>query len=129
MLIERRDGSSAQIRQDALPTSAYHAGLAASVHDDSAPNAVSASQSLYWADYSRVYYAPGTFQRVPDVQSDWAAGRAVFTRYDTVSPHWRKVGVGWLTDAQNRIPIYSTRFSGGSSKNATPSRWEFPSTP
>jgi hypothetical protein len=87
--------------------SAYHASIA---KDDTPDNdtteepesdRTSAADSRYWSDFSRVYYAPKSFQRLPTVAdwdlatNDWASGRDLFSKFDAVRGSKAADAGGW----------------------------------
>jgi hypothetical protein len=85
-----RQGASIEVQQDPYPASEYHVSLAnedaEDTHEDAAPiNAV-----RYWSDFSRVYFAHRSLQRLPDMmdsealEGEWQSGKDLFKRYDSV---------------------------------------------
>jgi hypothetical protein len=78
-LTHYRQGPSAVVRQATLPTSTYHAALATAASEEEEPDAADAR---YWSDFSRAYYDPRSFQRLPALPD--ADGREAFARFDAV---------------------------------------------
>jgi hypothetical protein len=92
-LTRNRQGPSAAIRQATLPPSAYHTALATAASEEEEPNAADAR---YWSDFSRAYYDPRSFQRLPALPD--ADGREAFARFDAVCPRPNSLRVGWLIE-------------------------------
>lgn len=78
-----------EYRADAIPTSS------ALEDDEDAEETDKPREELshsvrYWADFSRVYYTPKSFQMVPDVydfeatDGQWKAGEANYRQFDEV---------------------------------------------
>jgi hypothetical protein len=78
-----------EYRQDAVQPSTYQRQL-----DEEADEDESSDQDAdmrYWSDFNRVYYHPGTIQKLPDpmewenVQDDWSHGQEILDRHEEVS--------------------------------------------
>jgi hypothetical protein len=78
-LTHHRQGPSTAVHQATLPPSAYHTALATAASSEEEPDAADAR---YWSDFSRAYYDPRSFQRLPALPD--ADGREAFARFDAV---------------------------------------------
>ncbi|KIM89767.1 hypothetical protein PILCRDRAFT_767219 [Piloderma croceum F 1598] len=78
------NGNVIEYKQDPIPESKYHNQIQHDYdhHQDGEP------EVRYWSDFNRLYYAPKTVQRLPDIadwenaEGNWQEGRDTFKRFD-----------------------------------------------
>jgi hypothetical protein len=102
-----RSGPVVEHRQDPIPKSSYHVRLEAGQKegqdddDESEEPEHDLTPSVrFWSDYSRVFYHPRSFHRVPDPaewerEIGWAQGVERFALYDAVSDYAVNPCKGW----------------------------------
>lgn len=86
-----------EYRQDPIPKSAYQARLEEGESDeleDKDATATDTSNVRFWSDYSRVYYHPRGFQKLPDLaeweraEGEWNASKETFEKHEHVSAQY-----------------------------------------
>ncbi|OJT12345.1 Protein dml-1 [Trametes pubescens] len=84
------EGGVVEYRQDPIPKSAYQARLEAGESDELEDKDVTTDTSnvRFWSDYSRVYYHPRSFQKLPDLaeweraEGEWNASKETFEKHE-----------------------------------------------
>jgi hypothetical protein len=83
-----RNGNVIEYKQDPIPETKYHNQIQ---HDyEKASHQDGEPEVRYWSDFNRLYYAPKTVQRLPDIadwenaEGNWQEGRDTCKRLDEV---------------------------------------------